>query len=288
MNKEDRLKLFSNELNDIKNDNLRNFAKELIVNADEYFFNVAASTTGKYHPKFDLGDGGLVRHTRCVEFFAVCEAESRMFSEHETDLLIISAIAHDIKKLGNKGSKYTVENHPQLAADYVSEIREKNKKLISKKDADIICGIVASHMGKWGHDSGLPLPKTDLEKALQCADYIASRKQILDFNFRPTDIIESKNKESKNKENTITESNNSSKKLSDYIITFGKHKGKKLSEIDCGWLEWFCSLDDCFNKEAQELVKKYMHSTKNGNDGNETIIENIEFKKQDESDMLPF
>ena len=87
---EDRLKLFSNELNEISDEKLRNFAEDLIINADDYFFTIAASTTGKYHPQFDLGVGGLVRHTRCVVFFAICEATSRCFEDHEKDLLIVS------------------------------------------------------------------------------------------------------------------------------------------------------------------------------------------------------
>ena len=90
--KEDRVKLFINELNDITETKVRDFAKILIENADDYFFEIAASTTGKYHPQFDLGVGGLVRHTRCVAFMAECEAKSRMFSEHETNLLIVAEI----------------------------------------------------------------------------------------------------------------------------------------------------------------------------------------------------
>ena len=34
---------------------------ELLPN---YFFEVPASSTGKYHPEFALGDGGLIRHTK--------------------------------------------------------------------------------------------------------------------------------------------------------------------------------------------------------------------------------
>ena len=69
--KEEKLCLFKNELDSIKSEKRRSFAEYLIENADDYFFTVAASTSGKYHPKFDLGNGGLVRHTRFV-VFCIC------------------------------------------------------------------------------------------------------------------------------------------------------------------------------------------------------------------------
>ena len=38
MDKSEKIKLFINEINDIKGDNARKFAEELIGNADDYFF----------------------------------------------------------------------------------------------------------------------------------------------------------------------------------------------------------------------------------------------------------
>ena len=54
----------------------------------------------------------------------------------------------------------------------------------------IIADLISSHMGKWGADSKfigdkkpLPIPESDCAKILQAADYIASRREILDFDF---------------------------------------------------------------------------------------------------------
>ena len=82
ISREDKINLFINEINDIQDENLRAFATELIANADDYFFTVPASSSGKYHPPFDLGDGGLVRHTRLVAYMARSLAESYCFSDY--------------------------------------------------------------------------------------------------------------------------------------------------------------------------------------------------------------
>lgn len=279
MDKIEKIKLFANELNDINSEKLRLFAEELIANADDYFFQIAASTTGKYHPQFDLGDGGLVRHTRCVEFFAKCEAESRMFTEHETDLLIVSALAHDIKKLGNNGSKYTVGDHPTVAAEYVRDMAVNNPNLINDDDMNIIMGCVRSHMGQWGTKDKQPLPKTDLEKALQAADYIASRKEILDFNFRPVDVVE----KPVATENSAPQENVD---LGNYIVLFGKNKNKTLNEIKADgtdYLEWVAKQEDFFNKEAQTIIRKFLAQ------GKEPKVEStITSNSGNNFDELPF
>lgn len=244
--------MFANELADIKDKDLKTLAEELIVNADDYFFTVAASTSGKYHPQFDLGNGGLARHTRCVVFFAECLATSNMYSDHDKDLLIVSALAHDIKKLGNDGSAHTVGNHPELAAKYVKEIAEKIGSKVPAVDLETITGMVNSHMGQWGQRDGMPLPKTPLEFTLQNADYIASRKEILDFDFKEAGaapVIE---------EQATAPAFNGDPK--DYVLGFGKNKGKTLEEIHKigDYLEWMVKQDDFFNKEAQDMAKLYL------------------------------
>lgn len=307
--KEDRVKLFINELNDITETKVRDFAKILIENADDYFFEIAASTTGKYHPQFDLGVGGLVRHTRCVAFMAECEAKSRMFSEHETNLLIVAALAHDIKKLGDGSGQYTVGDHPQWAADYVMKTQEENKGLLTKKDATTIANIVLSHMGQWGQKDGMPLPKTELEKALQAADYIASRKEILGFDFRPTENVNGFGEKAETKPQVQSSGN-----PGDYVFPFGKNIGKSIKEVyeieknnmQKSYLMWMVNKEDfnmtearintmCYFKELGILPEKYLNEVADYNASkpiNEAHAikepEPVTFNETDEVDDLPF
>lgn len=301
MDSENRLKLFVNELNEISDEKMRKFAEDLIINADDYFFTIAASTTGKYHPQFDLGNGGLVRHTRCVVFFAICEATSRCFDEHEKDLLVVSALAHDIKKLGDGSGKYTVPDHPKWAAEYILN-RQAETKLITKKDATTISNIVYSHMGKWGAEDGMPMPKTELEKALQSADYIASRKEILDFDFKPTESISGYGNVN---ENTTVQNGTSG----DYVFKFGKYKGKSIKEVyelekndlNKGYLMWMVNKEDfnmtearnnalVFFNELGQLPEKFVKELKNISVEPQKVkeVEPVEFKESDPTVDLPF
>jgi hypothetical protein len=192
MNRADKIAMFSKEIGDITDGNLRQLATEIIACADDYFFTIPASSTGKNHPPFSLGEGGLVRHTKCVVYMVECLCESFNIDEYKKDMLIVAALAHDIKKQGDcrDGLGYTVHEHPLLAARYVCEVYFASDIVILDGVVGIIAEMISTHMGKWGanpkyigNKKPLPFPQTECEKILQAADYLASRKEILDFKF---------------------------------------------------------------------------------------------------------
>lgn len=245
MKTEDKVKFFANELSDISDNKVREFAKKMIEEADDYFFIVPASSSGKYHPSFDLGDGGLVRHTRCVVYYGECISESFNFNARQRDMMIVSALAHDIKKQGDGVGRHTVIEHPILAADYLMRIAKEVPDAFTEEELYVMAHAVRSHMGKWGGKDGLPVPETEFDKCLQAADYIASRKDILSFNFRPTEDVK-----------IVKEEVNPA----EYVLTFGKHKGKTLKEVEpTGYLDWMVEQVDFFNREAQDMARKYLY-----------------------------
>lgn len=190
MDKKDKIALFIKEIDSINDKNLKKLATEIIAYADDYFFTIPASSTGKNHPKFSLGEGGLVRHTKCVVYMVKCLCESFNIDEYKRDMLIVAALAHDIKKQGDDGVGHTVHEHPLLAARYVCEVYFASDITILNGVVSIIADLISSHMGKWGADpkfigdkTSLPMPESDCAKILQAADYIASRREILDFDF---------------------------------------------------------------------------------------------------------
>ena len=270
MTREDKLKLFANEFAYIKNVNLRKFAEEIIANAGDWFFVEPASTSGKYHPKFSLGEGGLMRHTRCVAYWATAMAESFNMSQEESDLLVIAALAHDIKKHDDNGR--FLRNHPILASDYVCEIMEKfSEDVITNEQVQKICCAVAAHMGKWEGTREwvkdttkelFPMPKNDFEKALQAADYIASRKVVLEFDFAPIDnIVSSVNEVNSHVSNSQPSVETFSfSDLENYVLPFGKHGGKTLKDIlPTGYLDWMARQTDFNKKYEQTLVQRYLY-----------------------------
>jgi uncharacterized protein (DUF3820 family) len=295
ISREDKLKMFINEIGDIKDANLKAFATELIANADDYFFVVPASSSGKYHPPFDLGDGGLVRHTRLVAYMARSLAESYCFSDYDTDCLIVAALAHDIKKQGNGDTGHTVWDHPILAMHYVQEIYGKTNFNVPADTIEKISNAVSSHMGKWGNEprfckgnTPLPMPVTEFDKALQAADYVASRKEIIDFKFRDTEEV---NIVAQPKSVLPSVNEMSLFELENYQMPFGKHKGKTLREVKpTGYLDWMLKQTDFANKDTQEIVRAYFNKLRESvtSDGREKVKEeNKAYVAENASQSLP-
>lgn len=249
MTREERLGMFSNELNLIANPNMRKFCEYLLEKADDYFFTMPASTTGKYHPAFALGDGGLVRHTRAVVFNAYALAEAKGYSSDMKDAIVVAAITHDIKKKGNDGSQFTVKEHPECAVKFIVESYDGYQG--EKPDQELLADIteaVLSHMGQWGETK----PETDIQFTLHQADYLASRKQFnMDFSV-PVEV---------RKETTTAINENA--EPGDVVFPFGKYTGKTISEVyneNAGYLKWIIGNADFKATDIKDAVIKFIAS----------------------------
>ena len=62
--------VFKTELEWIQDEKVNAFATAAVNALPEYFYSVPASSTGKYHPAYATGEGGLVRHTKAAVMFA--------------------------------------------------------------------------------------------------------------------------------------------------------------------------------------------------------------------------
>jgi hypothetical protein len=182
MSKEEK---FKKEISYIKNQDFKDDICYLINNLPDYFFEVPASSTGKYHPKYTTGDGRLLRHTKAAVRIAYELLNNPLigdkYSQDEKDLMIMSLIIHDGLKSGKEKSKYTRVEHPLLAANYIKE-NENNLKM-SHKEMEFMCDVISSHMGIWNKDFDgnevLPIPKNKYQNFVHMCDYLASRKCLL-------------------------------------------------------------------------------------------------------------
>ena len=189
------VEVFNKEYEYIKSDRYKKCAKELVSLLPDYFFKVAASSTGKYHPSFALGDGGLVRHTKVAVKIAyeLLENDSigHKFTDDEKDLIIMSIIMHDGLKHGKEESKYTLFDHPIIVCNHIKE--NKDKLSLNDEEINFITKVISSHMGQWNTNSYsdvvLPLPKDKYQRFVHMCDFLASRK-FLDVKFENNDIIE--------------------------------------------------------------------------------------------------
>lgn len=183
----DKLKVFESELAHIENPVVKKFTEKIISNMPDYFFETAASSTGKYHPAYALGNGGLVRHTKAAVGIAIdllnLEHNIQIFGQDERDCIIAALICHDGWKHGDTYSKYTVANHPVVAADHILELADDSERDFAKAISDN----VRSHMGQWNQDYKskkeiMPKPQTPSEMFVHECDYLASRK-YLEYKF---------------------------------------------------------------------------------------------------------
>lgn len=182
---------FLGEIFSIRNEEIRDFVKISLEHAPNYFWKIPASSTGKYHPDFSLGEGGLVRHVKAAVKIGIdllSLEQNKEISDKYRDHIIASLILHDILKKGKNEEKYTTFDHPLQAVSFCKEMKEYSK--ISTEDLDIICSLIKTHMGQWTTDKLgnkiLEKPSTEAQKFVHLCDYLASRKylEIKEGNFK--------------------------------------------------------------------------------------------------------
>ena len=114
--------VFKTELNFIKDKRIKESTRIILELLPDYFYEIPASSTGKYHPEFSLGKGGLLRHTKAAIRIAYELFENHSvnnFTEHEKDLIIFAITLHDSLKSGKVKSDYTKFDHPILASEFI-------------------------------------------------------------------------------------------------------------------------------------------------------------------------
>ena len=185
---------FKKELEYIKSEKIKKACVEMIELLPDYFFDIPASSTGKYHPTFAKTKHGLLKHTKLAVRFAyelLCNNTiGCKFTDTEKDLIIMALVLHDGLKKGNPEEEYTRVDHPLL----ISKLIMSHAKELSLEidDTRKMCSMIESHMGEWNYDyltkkEVLPKPKNELERFVHMCDYLASRK-CFDVKFNNLDL----------------------------------------------------------------------------------------------------
>ena len=189
-----KLDVFKKELSYIRNEKYVECAKKMIELLPDYFFSIPASSTGKYHPGFAQGDGGLVRHTKvavrmCYELSSN-NSIGHSFKSDEKDLMLIALIMHDGAKSGIPKEKYTRVDHPLIISNLIRE--NKSNIGLSDEEIDFVCSVIESHMGESNTDFNgnevLPVPKNKYQRFVHMCDFLASKK-FIDVPFSENDIV---------------------------------------------------------------------------------------------------
>lgn len=227
---ENKKELLKEYFNSIQDEDVKKFMEQCIETIPEYWFTVPASSTGKYHPNYALGNGGLMRHTIALLRFFDRLMRNNMygspFTNREMDLLRVACLMHDSRKSGSDEdfaiSKYTKFEHPLLAANVIRSIETE---YITDEEKEMIANAIESHMGQWNVDTygkskvELPLPTNKYQKIVHLVDYLAAQKgvEVLFDNYvtKPCEV----------------EASNEPVTVETYVFPFGKYKGMKLVEV---------------------------------------------------------
>lgn len=185
-----KLEIFNKELAFIKRDDIREYTKYMLEKVvPDYFFEVAASSTGKYHPQYALGQQGLIRHTQAAVRIAKGLFPIMTISADDQDIIIMALILHDSFKHGEDYQKYAIASHPVVASAKIMDAY-KNYEVQSQELFEAIqkaSTLILTHMGQWNKDWKtqkvlMPKPQSPLQNFVHMCDYLASRK-YLEFNF---------------------------------------------------------------------------------------------------------
>jgi len=189
------------ELSRITDENIKKSTEIILDLLPDYFYIMPASTSGKYHPQFSLGEGGLVRHIKVA-----CRILEEMFKnesfcyydDYKKDLIRMSLILHDGFKSGKTYSNHTSVDHPLLMANFIED--NQDKLLLKKEDINFVTRLISTHMGPWNKDREgnevLPKPTAKEELLVHLCDYIASRN-FLNVYFENNEICDSVKRDTK-------------------------------------------------------------------------------------------
>jgi len=183
-------------INKIQDEGIRNITRQIVSNADDIHAVKPASSTGKYHPVSDLGEGGLVRHsvlvaeiadTMCLQF-ANSETGEGML---ERDIIYAAALVHDLHKY-EVGNEYSLKNHADKMSEDIRALAVSIDNEDTKRSINLIADCVLTHMSRFAK-KGHAQPTTRAQAIVSAADLVAASKElpilIEDFTREAQNII---------------------------------------------------------------------------------------------------
>ena len=168
---------FKREIANITDEQKRHFVEwYLQTKVGAWFWESGASASGKFHPSFTKGKGGLVKHTRaaCMILEELLRLNTYAYmSEEYKDYARVALILHDTCKYGTSDMENhdCYRDHGRLAADNVAEAWEE---YFNFPCSEFLHHAITSHMGQWVEDKE-DKPFTTIDRVVHLADYIASR-----------------------------------------------------------------------------------------------------------------
>ena len=148
-------KYFEKELLRINDDDLREAVTSYIARQPKFKMERPTSSTGKYHPSWQNGEGGNGRHTKNV--VKVLQVFNRAYPNLKWDEVYAAAILHDMSKYTTYTDEHTNSTHPVIEANNILEYSKHFSRKLRKQFKFI------AHLIKW-HDGRFNCTFADREK----------------------------------------------------------------------------------------------------------------------------
>lgn len=236
MTKEDKQRVFEPLCRNFETDLFKDYYMDMIAEIPDYIYVMPSSTSGKFHNAKQCETYGQIYHVYMFDSILNHRLRLKLNKElyptpEERDAMRCVPVFHDAVKCGWNGSKYTVQDHPVLAHQWVLSTKVDHD--IPEEYKNMIADMCLTHSGEWNKSrSGkiiMPEPRNSREFFIHECDILASRvdldyiipdelKTILGDSVKP-DILD----------------------INTYVISFGKHSGKTLlqiAETDPGYIAW--------------------------------------------------
>ena len=99
--------IFNEIIDTIENEDLKEFmVSKCMPTSPDWFWEAPAASSGRFHPKTSLGEGGLARHTvamcRILNYMFEIESIYNNYKSRERDLMRIAGLMHDSRKSGSQ------------------------------------------------------------------------------------------------------------------------------------------------------------------------------------------
>lgn len=200
-----KLNVFKNELKQIESEPCKLIAEYVIKNTEDYFFDMPASTSGKFHPRDELDKGGKILHLKKAFYLADQAARKYGFKKDQYDknkneavitydtrlkydILRTACLIHDMPFCfiwDDVEKKY--RTNPTHAALNASFIYNHFNGFLDKELLNDFTSAVFYHMGKWTqydknvyHKLVFDIQNANqaITKAVHEVDFYVSRKMI--------------------------------------------------------------------------------------------------------------
>ena len=148
-----------------------------------------SSSSGKYHPADESGEGGFLLHAKRTAKIANDLARALALTQYERDILVGSALIHDLFQYTDNPNSVLKREDIQTKTEHPKTLSEAIESLGDKlsHEEHLIAKIIKYHMGQWGPDETPTIWKKIIDNIrrddlliilMHLADYIASRRYI--------------------------------------------------------------------------------------------------------------